>query len=277
VAKMRFSNRLVNIFLIIICFASFELLFREVAPLLSGNIKQIYAIPDIANEFTKKNNSVLFLGNSLIGNAINLNSFDNQANLNMPSYKVVPDATSLWDWTCIIKNNFINKERLPQVVVLGYAWDHEEPVPSRLGSFFCNMSDLPNLINMGMNRSSSIFEFLLSKLSRFYAMRETIRKRILDTLVPNYRTYTRAINNERNKNTRVKHTNIKPEDVVMPITYDYDLDEQFFSTITENGGTVLDYRKLDAIDDSMFRDPIHLNQRGNKVFTSHLANDLNGI
>ena len=294
---MKLSDRLVDISIIIICLVFFELVFRATAPLISGNVKQIYEIPDVANKFTKKNDAVLFLGNSLIGNAVDLSEFDRQANLNTSSYKVVPDGTSLWDWTCIVKNSFIDKGRLPKAVILGYAWGQGEPVPSRLGGFFCNIRDLPNLRSMGMSNSSDILEFLFSKLSRLYAMRETVRKRILDILIPDYRVYTQIVNDEIKKNQPIKPTKKKSEDyrlleayikmlitngikpviVAMPITYHYDLDEDFFKTVNNNGGMALDYRKLDGIDNSMFRDPLHLNERGNKVFTYHLAGDLKGI
>ena len=296
-AGMKLSGRLVDISIIIVCFVFFELIFRTAAPLISGNVKQIYEISNIAAELTEKNDAVLFLGNSLIGNAVDLTAFDEQANLNMSSYMVVPDGTSLWDWSCIVKHSFIDKERLPKVIVIGYAWDQGEPVPSRLGGFFCNMDDLPDLISMGMSNSSDIIEFLVSKVSTIYAMRETLRKRILDFIIPQYRVYTQVINTERNKNRQITSkqkkiegyrllkaylellvsNGIRPVIVAMPVKQRYSLDEDFFKTIISYGGVVLDYRDLDGIDDSMFRDPIHLNENGNKIFTYHLAADMKGL
>jgi Na+-translocating ferredoxin:NAD+ oxidoreductase RnfA subunit len=294
---MKLSGRLVDISIIIVFFVFLELIFRTASPLISGNIKQIYEIPSIATELAKKNNAILFLGNSLLGNALDLTEFDKQANLNMSSYKVVPDGTSLWDWSCIIKNNFINKEQLPKVVVIGYAWEQVKPVPSRLGGFFCSIRDLPNLTSLGMNSSSDVLDFLFSKVFRLYAMRETLRKRILDILIPDYRVQTQNINTERNQNKPLKYkknipenyqllnaylkmlvtNNIKPVIVAMPVMQHYELDKEFFKAVTHNGGIVLDYRELDGIENSMFRDPIHLNEQGNKVFTYHLAADLKDI
>ena len=148
-----------------------------------------------------------------------------------------------------------------------------------------------------MSSSSGVLDFLVSKLSKSYAMHETIRKRILDSIIPNYRLYTRVINNERNKTRKINYTNKKSEDyrllnayikmlsthnmksiiVLMPVIDRHTLDEKFFSVASRNGSIILDYRELDDIDNDMFRDPIHLNERGNKIFTYHLAVDLKDI
>lgn len=291
---MKLSSRLVDVSVIISCFIFLELIIRTAAPIVSGNIRQIYEIQSISADLADKNDAVLFLGNSLIGNALNLAEFDEQANLHMPLYKIVPDSTSLWDWSCIVKNSFIDKASLPKVVVIGYAWEQVRPVPSRLGGFFCDIYDLDSLINLGMGDASDVLEFLLSKVSKLYAMRETIRKRILDIIIPDYRIQMQIINTERNKNQQIISkpedyrllnaymkmlvaNDIKPVIVAMPVIEHYKLDEEFFGTVKRNGGIVLDYRELDDLDKSMFRDPIHLNERGSKVFTYHLAADMKGL
>jgi hypothetical protein len=297
VASMKLSGRSLDLSIIAVCFVLLELIFRTASPLISGNVKQIYEIPITAAEFTEKHDAILFLGNSLIGNAIDLTAFNEQANLDMPAYMAVPDGTSLWDWYCIVKNIFIDKDRLPKVIVIGYAWGQGMPVPSRLGGFFCDMDDLPDLFSMGMSNSSDIIEFMVSKVSTIYAMREVLRKRILDLVIPKYRVYTQVINAEKNKNRPITgnqqkmegyqllnaylallvDNGIKPVVVAMPVKQRYSLDESFFKTIRSYGGVVIDYRDLEGIDDSMFRDPIHLNKSGNKIFTYHLAADMKGL
>lgn len=294
---MKKVAKLADITIILVCFVLFELIIRTTAPLVSGNVKQISEISSVTENLAKTKPAVLFLGNSLIDNALNLNSLQKQANLKMSSYKVVADSTSLWDWSCIVKNSFIDKNSLPDIVVIGYAWKQVGPVPHRLGGFFCGITDLPELIRQGMSSSSDVLDFLVSKLSKSYAMHETIRKRILDSIIPNYRLYTRVINNERNKTRKINYTNKKSEDyrllnaylkmlsthniksiiVLMPVIDRYTLDEKFFSVASRNGSIILDYRELDDIDNDMFRDPIHLNERGNKIFTYHLAVDLKDI
>ncbi len=294
---MKLSSILADITIIIICFILLELIIRISAPLVSGNVRQIYEIPDVASRLVEQESAILFLGNSLMGNALDVAEFDKQANLEVSSFKVIPDGTSLWDWSCIVKNNFIDKKRLPRAIIVGYAWRQAGPVPSRLGGFFCAAKDLPELIDLGMDNSSDVLEFLVAKASKLYAMRETIRKRMLDILIPDYRIYTQMINTERNKNRRVVDVEKKPEDfkllsaymnllvsnnikpviIAMPVVQAYELDEGFFKTVKNSGGVVLDYRELEGIDDSMFRDSIHLNERGNKVFTHHLASDMKNI
>lgn len=294
---MKLSAGLVNISLIIVCFLCFELFIRIAAPMLSDNVSHIYKIPDIAVDLSKKNNAVLFLGNSLIGNALNLDEFDKQMNMKVSSYKVVPDGTSLWDWYCIVKNNFINNDRLPKVVVVGYAWRQAPPVSTRLGGFFCSTKDLPELISFGMWGGADVIEFLFSKASKLYVMREAIRKRVFDMIIPGYRKYTQIVNDERNATRSIKQLKKEPEDyrllrayiemlvandikpviVAMPVMQNYKLDKDLFRVVSKNGGVVLDYRGLDGIDKDMFIDAIHLNERGSKVFTNHLARDLRGF
>ena len=148
-----------------------------------------------------------------------------------------------------------------------------------------------------MNSSADILDFLVSKVFKLYAMHETIRKRILDIAIPNYRLVTQDINDEKNKDLKLKDVkvkgkdygllkaylemlvthNIKPIIVAMPVKERYQLDEEFFSTVRKSGGVVLDYRELQGLDNSMFRDPIHLNERGNRVFTNRLAADFKNI
>jgi hypothetical protein len=294
---MKLNASVTDITIIIICLVTLELVFRISAPLFSGHVKQIYEIPGIAQELSQNKPAILFLGNSLIGNAIDLKSFNKQADLKMTSYMVVPDGTSLWDWFCIVKNDFINKKRLPETIIMGYAWQQAAPVPERLGGFFCSIKDLPELIHKGMSNNSDIIEFLVSKLSKLYAMHETVRKRILDLIIPGYQIHTQAINLENNKNQpavdkenvqedyrllsaymkMLVDNNIRPVIVAMPVKQSYILGEEFFRVVSSNGGLVLDYRELDGLGESMFRDPIHLNERGNEFFTNHLASDMKNM
>ena len=75
----------------------------------------------------------------------------------------------------------------------------------------------------------------------------------------------------------LKSNGVKPVVVAMPVKQYYLLGEGFFKTIESYGGVALDYRALEGVDDSMFKDPIHLNERGKKIFTYNLAADLKGM
>ena len=122
VVNMKVNSGVADKTIIIVCLVMLELVIRTTAPLVSDNVKQIAEISTVADDLSKQKSAVLFLGNSLMGNALDLNAFSEHASQKISSYKVVPDSTSLWDWSCIIQNNFIDKNSIPKVVVLGYAW-----------------------------------------------------------------------------------------------------------------------------------------------------------
>lgn len=287
----------IDIAIVIVSLVLIELVFRSVAPLVSGNVKQISEMTETANSLAADKSSVLFLGNSLMGNALDLAAFDEQSQTGMSSYKAVPDGTSLWDWSCIVNGSFIDEGKKPGIIVIGYAWEQVGPVPSRLGGFFCDVTELPDLVRLGMNNGSDVFEFLAAKVSRLYAMHETVRKRVLGLIIPDYNIYTQIINSERNKKQRavvvadkkkdykllnsylsnLERNNIESVIIAMPVKEKYDLDEGFYQVVNNYKGVVLDYRQLDGLSEDAFRDPIHLNEKGNEIFTRKIANYFNDV
>lgn len=62
--------------------------------------------------------------------------------------------------------------------------------------------------------------------------------------------------------------------IAMPVIKDYSLNEDLVRTIRNSDGVVYDYRHMEGINDSMFLDPIHLNDQGSRVFTKRLAADI---
>ena len=298
-----------NLFVILFfIYLSFEIGIRFFDTNLSRNIKQIKEIPDVSKEIFKSSqaekDTILFLGNSLTGRAVNLEQFETVLKNNRinhyAAYKVVPDSTSIWDWYCIVKNNFFIEGYAPDFLVIGVAWEREKPIPSRLGTHFCGISDLDDLIGLGMNNSSEILEYLVASASKLYSLREPIRNRFLDLIIPYYQVETQKINEVGNLNSKIKSKkavegksarlhiysefiemlkvqNITPVFVAMPLLEEYILDERLTNLIIEKGGYYLDYRKLDGLQKSMFVDPIHLSEQGSLIFTRMIGRDLQGI
>jgi len=291
---------------VLLCVLMAEVTITVCAPFLSGNIKHINKIPQVAHDLARQNGmvdeSVLFLGNSLIGNAINLKQFDkeitNGSSRSVVAYKVVPDGTSFWDWYCIFKNNFADGKSAPRTIVIGFAWEKEKPEPSRLAGHFCGLSDLPDLIELGMDDSSDVFEYIAASTSHLYALRETIHKRVLDMVVPYYREFAQksnAVNREIAEKTEITDAPGRSYELVerfldmlekngtravfiaMPVVKDYSLDPALVQVIENGKGVLYDYRHLAGISKDMFLDPIHLDSRGGEVFTRSLLNDLNRI
>ena len=297
-----------RLFISIVCvLIVLEIGVRVMSAELSSNIKHISDIPGIASDMSSSakdiDETILVMGNSLIGNAVNIK----QLNKNMSqgdsevvaAYKVVPDATALWDWYCITKNNFTDSQGSPDTVVIGFAWgqldDREEAHPSRLAAYFCAVHDVVDLYQLGMSHSSDILEYLVASISRLYALREVIHKRILDRLIYKYRSnarYTNAVARvgsqpvasdtapRNNYLLLVKYlemlseNNIKPVFVAMPVIQDYKLDSKIIDLIESNGGVFYDLRYMHGITRDMYIDPIHLGVDGSELFTMGLADKI---
>ncbi len=232
---------------------------------------------------------VLFLGNSLTDRAVDTNIFK-QNDKRSDFFKIVADATSVWDWSCMFNNIFVEHGVVPKQVIIGYAWGETSPVPSRLGGFFCSWQDLPTLVNLGMNRFDQVTSFALSKLSIIYAMHETLRNRFLGYIVPYYAANINAVNSvdrPRNLTQRgqkfqvmrhfiamLNENDVELVVVLMPVMDSYNLPESFFTLLIQNGVKVLDYRNLASISKDMFVDSIHLGKEGQKIFSENLLTDL---
>ena len=301
IKKTCFSRLFISILCILLML---EIGIRVMSTELSSNIKHISNIPNMSSTISGTSNdigeTILVMGNSLIGNAVIIDQFNKDmsrdSSKDVMTYKVAPDATTLLDWYCITKNNFTGSQKSPDTIVIGFAWDQlddrQEIHPSRLAAFFCNVPDMLDLYQLGMSHSSDVLEYLVASVSRLYALRELIHKRILDLLIYNYRSNTQYTNasvradshSSINEITPLNNylillkylellskNNIKPVFVAMPVIDNYILDSDAISLIEENGGVFYDLRYMDGITKDMFIDPIHLGTAGSVLFTMSLA------
>lgn len=274
-----------------------------VEPHLSGNIRHIRTLPHAAEELKNSHGTgFLILGNSLIDNAVNSESFTNTLiakGINpVVAVKAIPDGTTVWDWYFLYKRFFLEHGAAPSVIINGFAWellaDQRGPNPSRLAAFFTKFSDLPELISLGMRDIGDIVEFALAQCSRLYAYRDLIRSRVLDLFIPGYRQYTQKLNAASNargtagngqgltQTYRVLHrlaeaaraSNSRLVLVAMPVVVPYQLDSDLLAAAKSLGVELLDYRHLSFLDERSFVDPIHLGPAAGPRFGAYLADEL---
>lgn len=294
---------------VIICLACVLLLtefgLRGAESVLSGNLRHISQIPAIASKLGATGSSVLFLGNSLTNNAIDPYAFKRPYRiLNDQSPEVVekitPDGTALSDWYCIYRNHVATQRTLPDVVVMGFAWaqlSDQYPIdPARLGGFFCGMNDVNALSDTGLSRHDNLLVFMAGAVSHVYLNREAIRNRVLDWVVPNYRSVTQDLN--INPGTQldgraaaagrshytyetfrrfarlVNESGTRLVVVAMPVLEQYPLDPELMRAARDLKIALIDLRTLPDMNPSMFADPIHLNDTGRQQFSRILANTL---
>ena len=290
------------IYLLLVIVGS-EIAIRTLSSSLSDNIEHIEKIPEIVKGYSDVSESgsysILFIGNSLTDHAVDTGLLTSSIQANhsilIDSYKIVPDGTSLWDWYCLLKSDIAPKIRGNTIVVVGYAWGGEAPTPSRLAGHFCDLTDLPELMSLGMDSFSYITDYLIGSISMLYVMKEDISKRILSEIIPYYKKSVRMLNevNSREKSnhyeTVIPSTDSKlvkkiSEEVsskgaklvlmYMPVVNTYKAKEDINVAVESDGGVVLDYRYIADVETGIFKDPIHLNQKGRNTFTRRLASDL---
>ncbi|WP_018954669.1 hypothetical protein [Thioalkalivibrio sulfidiphilus] len=283
-----------------------ELGLRTIESSLSGNVRHITEFKtqfaDLRSTTPEPETKTLVaVGNSLVNNALNAPMLAELTRAHVPAdvqvIKATPDATFGWDWWCLIRNQITNHHKhVGEHLLLGFAWDHltdqRPPNASRMGAFFCEPADFAPLIQLGMTDHSKLAEFWVGRFSRLYAHRETIRSRLLDAFVPEYREYTRALNAAGQETTPQRHhpdytynllssklsllaaSQINVTIIAMPTVTPYEVDANLIKTIIDNGAQFIDLRRLPVNEADHYLDPIHLNDQGAEIFTKYLAEAL---
>lgn len=290
-----------TLLLVLLAVVASEVFLRSSEDMLSGNIAHINQIPRLVADFdSSSDTSFVFLGNSLTNHAIDLPLINEQLQANgVPlgdSIKLVPDATTIWSWNCVVDNQFMKNSVTPGVVVLGFGWnqlsDQSRILPTRLGAFFCSAGDLLTINRLKNLSSAEAGEFLTASALRTYAHRDTIRNRALSTVIPHYQSITQMMNSQqrdRQDSTEqlysytvlnslidnLANTNSKLIVVAMPVRDNpYNVEEGLLTALAKREVPLLDYTNLDQIDSNSFLDDMHLNSKGGAVLSTHLAKDL---
>lgn len=282
-----------------------DVVLRTVEDRLSGNIEHINEIDDLAADYKADDpESILFMGNSLTNNGVNADIARKLLNENGHNVttmnKIVPDATTIWSWSCIADNQFLDRDVYPATIVLGFGWnqlsDQSRILPTRLGAFFCSADDLLNIREHKTLTSAEIGEFLTARTLRTYAHRETVRNRVLSILIPHYQQMTQE-NNRRLRNaadaagsqvfsytvlqdliTDLSQNGTQLVVMAMPVRdLPYEIDDSLARLLRDMQVPLLDYRHLSGIAEDSFLDDMHLDPDGATVLTTRLANDLVGL
>lgn len=280
---------------------------RLVEKHLSGSIEHILSIPEIISQLDSKqvDTNIIFLGNSLTNNAVDPavveTQLSSQLNSSIQISKITPDGTALSDWYCIYENQIQSLSSSPDYLVIGFAWaqlsDQYSINPTRLGGFFCTINDMKHLSETGLTKHQQAFRFLAGAASHVYVNREAIRNRILDMLIPDYQIITQKLNqadNSRQSDTTKNETHytynvferlIRSIEargtrvilISMPVIEDYTLDKEIYAMVDKLNITLLDMRNIENIRSDMFKDSIHLNQLGQRVFSESIIKHISKI
>jgi hypothetical protein len=265
---------------------------------VSGNLGHVARMPSIIQEARQSHRpAVLLLGNSLTNNGMDASLIEARLG-SVAVAKVTPDATDLWDWQCILRHQVVSAGTGSiRTVVVGTAWhllsDQAAVDPSRLGALFCRFSDLARPSSIGLQDFAAIGEFVVARLSRPYALRDTLRNRLFEATIPHYRRFAAESNAATAGDTgkhsppqqfTYEHLAVLVEHlrqagagltvVAMPIPEKYEIDAGLLQLVAEGKLELLDYRKLPGVGLPSFIDSMHLGAEGRSILSVRLAADI---
>lgn len=278
-----------------------EVAMRASERQLSGNINHIYSITEVVEEMatTNREGQIVFVGNSLINEAVDPVVIEKTLQEKFLVSVITPDGTSLWDWYFIIKNLFNEKDIAPDYIIVGFAWEllstRFAAEPERLGAYFAELNDLPELFRFGMKDFSQICRFFLGKASHLFVNREAVRNKIMGSLIPGYKQYVRQANDTAPQEQTAVRLSGRNDDylllrslinvaeshatqlifIAMPVQAHYSVDTTLIRDVLQDA--FLDYREILPSSSSMYKDDIHLNASGKSYFSTELSTFLHSV
>lgn len=284
--------------------AGIEVGIRLSEPFLSLDLLHLRNLPNILEKFSVgAGPRVLFLGNSMTREGLKLSTltqeFSNPNSETMTFEKVHPDDTSICDWLFLYKHFVTEPGHAPDFLVISWAWGNlvDCPMdPMRLGAHYSNLADFPDVVFHVLHSNEARAKFILSHFLRSFAHRERVKNRVLDMVIPNYRTAARRFNetlNERSsselKFQKLKYTQFeqlvklaqtngtKVILAAMPIRDGYEIDHELRRIANNIGVEFLDIRDIQGMTENSFQDEIHLNSQGADLYTRALAKQVRGV
>lgn len=279
-----------------------EVAVRSFSERLSIDIGHIHQIPTIVQRLRNAAPvRVLFLGNSLtrdgVDNQIIKQGAQPSADVSLSIEGIYPDDTTICDWYYIYQTYLSKPQVVPEHVVLGFVLKQlEDGAPlhmGRLGGYFAKWSGIKEAFEKDIPGVGDRIHFTLSTVSSLFANQERIRERLLDLLVPQYRSSAQVLNRTvrqlseqqgpktassydrlRRFIRMVHHSGSKLIFVAMPLPNPYPIAAALEAVIREEGATLVDMRTAAALPLDAFPDRYHLSDKGAKLYSTALASTL---
>lgn len=223
--------------------------------------------------------------------------------------KFVTYYSNLTTWYWMSDQYFWNPGDGPDLVVVIYhegngLADSEVMDVGNLALFFTDGEDRASLFRHDLKSLEQRGDYLLSSASEAFAARDRIRDRTLN-FIPGYRpfaTATNMLNFEYER--RHRHSAARPAPTFntlqrflagarqagVPVCFvafpsrprstgfvRYIIEPEALEMVTKAGMLHLDLRVMDELSADMYKDNVHLNARGQPIFTRRLARELNRV
>lgn len=291
--------------LAIVAIAAVDLGLRVFEPRLSADIANTMSFPERVAELSAfEGKRVAALGNSLIGDGLDTDVFLGSLLDPNPgkghAIKMAPDGSGIWDWHCLVHYRLSEMPAGPDVVVIGFGWDQlsDQNRISLTRSFnaLCPASAMRDFsVLSGRLGINDWLEMVTVKTSKLYAHRQTIRHRVLQNVVPDYRRMTRQLNaragdvgdmetptrsvefSYRALDTMVDRLSRSGSQVVlvaMPVMTTYEIDQGICDLLAGTPHRLLDMRFAVPSQQDLYRDNLHLNEAGARLLSEALALQL---
>ena len=294
--------------LAILVIAAVDVGVRVFEARLSGDIANTKGFPEqVARLSAAPGTQVVAIGNSLVGDGLDTGVFmsswlGHDADAASAAIKLVPDASGIWDWHCIARYQLTSSANPPDLVIIGFGWnqlsDQARLSLTRAFNELCPAGAMRDFGNLSEQVTINAWlEMFAVKTSKLYAHREAIRHRVLQNVIPDYRRMTRRVNARAGQDegeggepnmasSRISYAALaqmldgftaagsQVVLVAMPVMSPYALDEEMCELLDGSAHRLLDLRYAVPSSETFYRDNLHLNDDGARLFSETLAVQL---
>lgn len=262
-----------------------------------------------------------FVGNSATDDGIDLEvftrSYENKAGA-VVADKFVADASRINTWHHLLKHTFFDRGLKASTHVITFyeddLLDGNQVEVGRLAYFFTGAKDWPSVFAVDLQDFEARVDFVLSSFSAAIAVRARVKERLLLALVPNYKTFSIAVN-QANLAMHSAPAVGEPESFTSPssqsaaqtqgtlalerllllakahnaklvfVAYPlptafvgplYPIDRRVSSLVAQAGASLIDARQPQAwgLQPEHYKDDVHLNPAGARLWSTAIAKRL---
>jgi len=274
------------------CFlAALELIARNISDSLDTDRAHIAEF----DEIVAKDKKGAVLGNSLLLHGFDEELFAQEAP-EYPMIKVTPVATAVLDWGHLYERYFLENEKLPEHLFVGFVAHHvddsEPPKLRRLSRHFVKTDSLSDLWQCERFDGHQRMQSSLAHVSALIGDQPAHRERVLDYFIDWYRLGLRTnqdfvaresgdVGKPRSTYRRfnrflemVKSSGVKLWLIPMPQPEYWELDPLLVDKIEEKEIGLLDARAIPEMREEDFSDGYHLGESGAEKFTRWFAGQV---
>lgn len=276
-----------------------ELLMVTFENRLSNDVSHMKSFATIAASLCDEQSSattVLFLGNSMTRHGFDEEAFLGAAEQSdhgeMKTARISPDNTALAEWYYIYENIFTDKDRAPNLMVIGFGdghlIDHPSRHPNRLARYYFVRNHWDELTADDISSFEQQCEFILAENSAAFANRDRIQRRFFSAIIPEYKTGMPEINDRLGQmishieRTATYHrlqkllslaqkNGTRIVFVAMPTVEEYEVSTALLDIFAAESVSFVDARSVTGIEPEMIPDGIHMNANAARIYSSFLA------